>query len=129
MSLVDNENDEYVSIGSVLKKKGITVDEIIIDSENNSLDNVYLKEIDNYHNIIMATLNVAKDDYQVQVYNSLPKEKTTIIAMRSPYDALYLKGLCGYICIYEATTLAINSLCECMLEHVYNGKLPISLDM
>ena len=77
----------------------------------------------------MATINVSCDDYQVKVFNSLPKEKTTVVAMRSPYDALYLKGLCGYICIYEATALAINSLCECMLEHIYNGKLPISLDI
>ena len=129
MSLVDNENDDYVSIGSVLKKKGITVDEVIIDSDNDNLDNEYLKNINNYHNIIMATINVSCDDYQVKVFNSLPKEKTTVVAMRSPYDALYLKGLCGYICIYEATALAINSLCECMLEHDFKGKLPISLDI
>ncbi len=129
MSLVDNESDFYVSLGSVLKKKGIDVDEVIIDSDNNNLDNEYLKNLKIYHNIIMATINVSQDDYQVQVFNSLPKEKTTVVAMRSPYDALYLKGLCGYICIYEATALAINSLCECLLEHDFNGYLPISLDI
>lgn len=128
-SLVDNVNDSYVSIGSVLKRRGINVDEVIIDSDNDNTNNELIKNSNKYDNIIMATINVQNDDYQVEVFNSLPKEKVTIIAMRSPYDIYHLDHVSGYICIYEATELAINSLCDSLIDNKYYGILPISLNI
>ena len=127
-SLVDNSDESYVSIGTILNKKGYKVDEVIIDSSEDNISKELIKNASSYDNIIMATYNVQKDDYQVTVFNELPKEKVTVIAMRSPYDLLFLDGVRGYICIYEATELAINSLCECLIDKKYYGKLPISLD-
>ena len=126
-SLVDNSDESYVSIGTILKKRGYKVDEVIIDSSDNNLDIDFIKNAKDYDNIIMATYNIQKDDYQVEVFNSLPKNKVTVVAMRSPYDILFLDDVWGYICIYEATELAINSLCDCLIENKYFGKLPISL--
>lgn len=127
-SLVDNENDRYVSIGTILNNRGIKVTELIIDNNENNLDNEIFKRLDEFDNIIMATYNVVPNDYQNIVFNSLPKEKVTVVSMRSPYDVMYLDGVCGYICIYEATNLAINSLCDCLISDKFYGKLPISLD-
>lgn len=129
MSLVDNEKDEYVTIGQTLKKNGVMVDEVIIDSTEDNLSKEEIINANKYDNIIMATINVQADDYQVDVYKSLPSKKVTVVAMRSPYDVLYLPNIQGYICIYEATALAINSLCEALIENKFNGKLPISLNI
>lgn len=126
-SLVDNSDDKYVSIGTILKKRGYQVDEVIID-DSLCIDSEITNKYEAYDNIILATYNVQKDDYQVKVFNSLPKEKVTVIAMRSPYDIYYLDDVYGYICIYEATELAINSLSEALIENKFYGKLPISLN-
>ena len=99
---------------------------IIIDNDN--YDELSLYDFNQYDDIIMATYNVGKDDYQVKVFNTLPIDKVTVVSMRSPYDYLFLNGVKNYICIYEATTLAINSLCDCMISNKFYGKLPISLD-
>ena len=125
-SLVDNENEKYTSIGTCLKNRGINLDEVIIDNDN--YDELSLYDFNQYDDIIMATYNVGKDDYQVKVFNTLPIDKVTVVSMRSPYDYLFLNGVKNYICIYEATTLAINSLCDCMISNKFYGKLPISLD-
>ena len=127
-SLVDNSDVSYITIASVLKQKGIEVSEVIIDSDDDNLNKDFIKNAKKFDNIIMATYNVRSDDYQVEVFNALPKNKVTIVAMRSPYDIMYLDGACGYICIYEATELAINSLCDSLIEKKYYGKLPISLN-
>lgn len=127
-SLVDNANNEYVSLANLLKKNCCDASEVIISDEDQKLDEIN-KIKDDYEQIIFATYNVRANDYQVKVYNELPKDKLTVVAMRSPYDAMYLDDLQGYICIYEATELALNSLCEAIKNGSYIGKLPIKLNI
>lgn len=127
-SLVDNATNEYVSLANLLKNKKCDADEIIISDEDLRIEEINNIK-DNYEQIIFATYNVCKDDYQTKVYDILPKDKVTVVAMRSPYDAMYLNNIKGYICIYEATELALNSLCNAIETGKYIGQLPIKLSI
>lgn len=128
-SLVDNEVSDYITLGSCLKKHDIDLEEIIISSDSVDLELINNK-INNFNRIIMATYNVNKDDYQTKVFNCLPKDKVTVVAMRSPYDIYYLEGLNNYICIYEASELALNNLSLCLVgKKKFKGKLPVKLSL
>lgn len=126
-SLVDNEVNDYVTLGNCLKKHNVNLDEIIISAEEFNLSFIKERAL-SYDKIIMATYNVCKDDYQTKVFNCLPKDKVTVVAMRSPYDIYHLEGLESYICIYEASDLALNNLALCLVgKERFLGKLPVKL--
>ena len=87
-----------------------------------------MQNAEKYDKIIMATLNVKADDYQVKVFNALNKEKVVVVSLRSPYDNMHLKGLENYICLYEVTKWSLMSLAKCLQGKVkFQGKLPIKL--
>ena len=126
-SLVDNEVNDYITLGTCLKKQGMELEEIIISCDDYNLSSIKEKVLD-FDKVIMATYNVCKDDYQTKVFNCLPKDKVTVVAMRSPYDIYHLEGLRSYICIYEASDLALNNLSLCLVgKEKFLGKLPVKL--
>lgn len=127
-SLVENENDEYATFGSILKKYGYDYDELIVSEE--LLDIETIKDIQKkYNKIIFATYNIREGDYQTKIYDLLDKEKVIAISMRSPYDIKYLPNVLNYICIYEPTKLALNSLALNIIgQRKFAGKLPVKLD-
>lgn len=123
LTLVDNEDGEYKSLGSYLPN----VKEI---KYNRDLENIDLiKQISkNYDKIYLITMNVSKGDYQTKVYEALDKEKVIGISIRSPYDALYLEGLNNYICSYEVGDNSLKSLAKALKGEIeFKGKLPIKL--
>ncbi len=127
-SLVDNDNQEYDTLGKILNENKIACDEVIYE-EN---EDIIKKIIDNnkkYDKIILATYNVRKNDYQEKLWEGLKtiRAKIIVVSMRSPYDIMYLEGVKTYICIYETSTLAFNSLAKCLLENKFYGKLPVKL--
>ncbi len=121
-SLVDNENQEYETLNKFLGVK-----EIIYDKEK--LNFSLIEDIqENYDKIILATYNVTDNDYQVELFNLLNKDKVTVVSLRSPYDVLKLEGCKSYICIYEATREALFSLSKVLKgENEAKGKLSIKL--
>lgn len=125
-SLVDNADEEYVSLGNVFKRYNKSFDEIIYDSEMVDV----IKDIDTnkYDKIILCTYNVTKDDYQTKLWSKLDKEKTMVVSMRSPYDINHLDNVNNYICIYEATLLALQSLVEAIIKNEFKGKLPVKIN-
>ena len=126
-SLVDNDVNDYVTLGNCLKKQDVDVDEIVISNDDFNLSYISEKTL-SYDKIIMATYNVCKDDYQTKVFNCLPKDKVTVVAMRSPYDIYQLEGLKSYICVYEASDLALSNLALCLVgKEKFLGKLPVKL--
>ena len=119
-SLVDNANENYKTLSSFFEK-----DEIIFDSELENLSEI-IEKSKNYDKIILCTYNVQKDDHYTKVFNAIDKNKTIVVSMRSPYDYLYLNDLSTYICIYEATSLSLTSLSNCLSsKNQFKGKLPI----
>ena len=134
-SLVDNADEEYVSLGTVFKRNNMTLDEIIYDSDIiNNIDSVesFLDKITSlqkdYEKVILCTYNVTKDDYQTKLWKVLDKDKTMVVSMRSPYDINHLENVNNYICIYEATLLALQSLTKAIIKNDFKGKLPVKID-
>ncbi len=122
-SLVDNSNNEIVSIGKILN-----CDEIIYEDEN-CFENI-VQKIEKYDKIILATYNTNKDSIQTKLYNLLKNNNKLIcVALRSPFDILYMDGCKTYICTFDCTKESINALCECLKENTFSTKLPINLDI
>lgn len=120
-SLVDNENNNYETLGKYLPFQEIIFDENFKDYIN--LMHIQAK----YDKIIMATYNVKKDDYQHQLYNRLDKDKVIIIALRSPYDILVMGDVKTYICTYDCTKESLRALSSKLMTNDFTGKLPIKL--
>ena len=75
-------------------------------------------------------MNVQLDDYQSKLWKKLDKNKTLVVSMRSPYDIKKLEKLQNvenYICIYEATQLALESLVETLIDNTFYGIIPVKL--
>ncbi len=123
LTLVDNETSEYKTLKTYLTD----IDEIKYDRELENLE--YIETISKkYDKIIMATMNVTKDDYQTKVFDCLDKSKTVVCSMRSPYDSLYLKGLQNYICLYEVGEDSLKALSRALKGEIeFKGKLPVRL--
>ncbi|HHU55206.1 MAG TPA: glycoside hydrolase family 3 protein [Acholeplasmataceae bacterium] len=121
-SLVDNENNTTETLG-----KYLNYPEIIISEDNMNLEMIVQNESE-YDKIIMANYNVKKDDYQEKVYKLLNKEKTILIALRSPYDINLCKGPNTYICTYDCTKEVLEALSKKLLDNNFLGKLPIILE-
>ena len=51
-----------------------------------------------------------------------------VVSMRSPYDINHLDNVNNYICIYEATLLALQSLVEAIIKNEFKGKLPVKIN-
>lgn len=124
-SLVDNDdNNNYYTIGKSLKAKGIDCDEIIYE-ENSDILKKCMDFQKKYDKIILATYNVRENDYQKLLFDNLDHNKTIVVSMRSPYDILYLNDVKTYICIYETSKIAYESLTKCLLNNKFFGLLPV----
>lgn len=120
-SLVDNENSSYETLGKYLKCK-----EIIIDNNSENLD--YIRNVAKlYDKIILATYNLKQDDLAVRLFNQIDKNKTIVVALRSPYDIMLLEGVKTYICTYDVTKESLKALSIRLKDNLFSGKLPITL--
>ena len=121
-SLVDNENQEYETLN-----KYLNVDQFIYDKEKLNYSEIIAVQT-GYDKIIMCTYNVTENDYQVELFNLLNKDKGTVVSMRSPYDLVKLDSCRSYICIYEVTKEALASLSKVLKGEIQaRGKLSIKL--
>lgn len=121
-SLVDNENQDYQSLG-----KFLPYDEIIVDEETDSSEISRLGG--NYDIIILATYNVVAGDRQQRLFASLDRKKTVVVSLRSPYDILHLPGVENYICAYEATEPSLRHVSACLMgKSPFRGRLSIKLE-
>src|SRR5690625_62185 len=111
-----NEHTTVKSISSKIKKTEI---EEMIDGMNT------------YDAVIIGTLNVKKQDYQVRLIEKLVKEhsKVIVISLRNPYDYIYLsKDIRAYISTYEYTKPALQTAIEAIFGKInVSGKLPVTL--
>lgn len=122
LTLVDNETSEYKTL-----KTFLDIDEIKYNKELENLELIKTLS-DKYDKIIMATMNVSRDDYQTKVFNALDKSKTIVCSMRSPYDSMYLDGIENYICMYEVGEDSLRTLAKALKGEIkFSGKLPVKL--
>lgn len=120
-TLVDNENDEYYTLGKYLPFK-----EIVYDEE---CDYAYIANVSKeFDRIIFCSYNVSERDYQSTLFSYLDKSKVVGVALRSPYDYLHLKGLTQFLLIYEPTAYALQTIKKVLMgEIIAKGKLPIKI--
>ena len=112
------DNVDYSTLGKYMKQ-----DEVILRADE-ELD----IDCEKYDKIVFVTYNVQKDDYQVQFFNKLDKEKTIVVSLRSPYDINHLFGLKSYICAYEPTDLAVRNVKKALMGEIeFLGKIPVKL--
>lgn len=120
-SLVDNKINEYTTLG-----KYCGCEEIIFDENKNNFDSI-IEKTEKYDKIVIGTYNIKKGDFQEELFNLLNKDKTIVVALRSPYDIKYLKKCKSYICIYDYTIETIKELSVKLYSDEFHGKLPINL--
>lgn len=120
-SLVDNENNQYETLG-----KFLGCEEIIIDNLMNNYENIIQNQA-KYDKIILATYNVSAHDYASILYGQLDKEKIIHVALRSPYDLRYIKNTKTAICTYDCTKETLRSLSIKLKTNKFSGTLPVKI--
>jgi beta-N-acetylhexosaminidase len=121
-SLVDNENQKYKTLSNYFMAS-----EIIYNFSLANLKQI-LESVPRYDKIILATYNVVGDDFQTKLFNQLPKDKTLVVALRSPYDLNHLKGTKNYVCLYELTPQSLQAFAKALRgETQFTSTLPIKL--
>lgn len=120
-SLVDNEENNYETLGKLLPYP-----EIIIDKDMKNYQKIR-EMASNYDKIILASFNATSDDYFSILHQQLPKEKIIHIALRSPYDINILKGSASAICTYDCTKESLKALSTKLITNEFYGRLPIKL--
>jgi len=88
------------------------------------------KEAENKELVVIGTYNASLNEGQAQLVNSLQKinKNIIVVALRNPYDLLKFKEVSTYLCTYEYTPLALESVLDVLSgNYVSQGKLPVSL--
>lgn len=120
-TLVDNENDDYQTLG-----KYLDFDEIVYDDDSDLA--LIANKSKQYERIIFCTFNVGSNDYQTRMFSLLDKSKTLGISLRSPYDYLHLKALENFILAYEPTPEALFAVSKILTGKAsLSGKPPIKI--
>lgn len=138
-------NKEDNNLFIVPKIKSITMAEDSVDIDiysEKKFDIIYydlnlsdldIKEIaikaDMYDKIIFGSYNINLYNKQLNLFNTIKNDNCILVSLRSPYDYIYIsKKVSTYICCYEATKLAIDSLFKILFgEEKVKGSLPVSL--
>lgn len=121
-TLIDNDNLDNFKFSN-----HFSGDEIFIDKELENLK-IIRQNILEYDKIILLTYNVSEDDYQVQVFKELDKDKTIVLSIRSPYDIMYLEGVSTYISLYEISDIILNACKDIIYgKNMAKGKLPVKI--
>jgi beta-N-acetylhexosaminidase len=80
--------------------------------------------------VIVATSDVAKNRQQIDLVNALTKARVPliVIAMRSPYDTLYMKNVPTYLAVYGAPPPTLDALVGVLHGRTRaQGRLPVEL--
>lgn len=120
-SLVDNEDNTYETLSKYLKFK-----EVIISEETSNIDEI-VKMSQDFEKIILCTYNLKANDLSQKIFENLDKNKVIVVALRSPFDIMHLKGVNNYICTYDITKESLYALSEKLKDNKFYGKLPVKL--
>ncbi len=80
--------------------------------------------------VIVATTDVPKNKQQADLVNALLREKipTVVVAVRGPYDLMYLKDAPTYLASYGLNPPSIEALAAVLMGKVKpRGRLPVEL--
>lgn len=121
-SLIDNTNNIQISLSKFLH-----CDEIIYE-EIKDLENI-VQKTKKYDKIILATYNTKLNSFETKLFDLLNKDKVVCIALRSPYDILYLNDCRTYICTFDCSNESLYALSKCLKTNIFSTKLPINLNI
>ena len=125
-------NDKYC-ITDEIKKRNIEMDTITINI-NPENENEILEKIEKYEQIVFLCYLINKYNKQLDLLKKIIKKckneniELFIIDTRNPYDYLELKEADNFACMYEYTTISVNTIIKYLNGEIEaNGILPIQL--
>jgi beta-N-acetylhexosaminidase len=78
--------------------------------------------------VVVFTQNAVDDPQQQTLVNSLPSEKTIVVALWSPYDWMTFPDISGYVATYSPLRPAVPAACALLFGAIQaRGQLPITL--
>lgn len=131
-NMLVEDQQHGLTLGKMIKQFN---DHITIKTVANEINETDIEEIvdeaNMYDAVIIGTLNVKKQDYQVRLIEKLVERhsKVIVISLRNPYDYIYLsKDIRAYISTYEYTKPALQTAIEAIFGKInVSGKLPVTL--
>lgn len=127
------EDKRYASLklGKAIQEYDPTAD---IQQISSSLTDKTIADIvkgaSRYEFVIVGTLTVIPDDYQIKLVEKLLEKdiSTVVIGMRSPYDFAYLPDVPAYINTYEFTYPALKVAAAAVFGKIeVSGKSPVTV--
>jgi beta-N-acetylhexosaminidase len=128
VTLVENSEGVLMNLTDSLKKyHQADVLFIPVDPDAHEADEM-LAKLKDYDKIIYCSYNASFNPSQAQLIRSIGSNKLIVIALRTPNDLRVLPDVKTYLCSYEATPLAFESLSEVLTGKINaRGKLPVTL--
>lgn len=133
-AIIDDEFSDDRDIVKRMKKEFNNIESIYMD---NFPSDEYLYEIiekcKTKKQVIVATYNGNINLNQIKLINEIIKvnKNVNIVAMRNPYDIMYIKEkekICSYFCVYEYTPNSINTLIAYFKKQINaKGHCPVRL--
>ncbi|EGD53120.1 Beta-N-acetylhexosaminidase [Thermoanaerobacter ethanolicus JW 200] len=130
ISGVDDALMEKLSFAKEFVKRFGGVEKTILVNPDENLITLLIEEAKDKEIVVIGTYNASLNEGQVRLVRLLLEVNKNIIvvALRNPYDLLKFKEVPTYLCTYEYTPLAIESVLEILSgNYVPQGRLPVSL--
>ena len=79
--------------------------------------------------VVVTTADLQRYPQQAELVRALAAVKpTAMVALRSPYDALFVPGIAAYACAYYGRTSAVSAAADVLLGRVKpQGRLPVEI--
>jgi len=127
VTLADNLDGEPTSLSDYWHHPRLQKQYVPIDPSKEDEDRILAIQKE-YDKIVYCSYNACLIRNQSALIDRLDKEKLIVIALRTPYDLTSFPNISTYLCSYEASPLAFESLSLVLSgQKSATGKLPVNL--
>jgi beta-N-acetylhexosaminidase len=79
--------------------------------------------------VVVFTQDAETNDAQQALVEALPADKTIVVALQSPYDALVLPDIAAYVVTYSPLKPSYDAVCGVLFgDYPSRGKLSVTLE-
>lgn len=127
------EHDEHANydFGDIFKHHipDASVIQIPNEPDEQLIDSITVKA-ENFDVVIIGTVSLTPTNKQIALIQAFIKQGIEVIAVaiRNPYDIIYLPNEVAYVCTYEFSALAIDIAAQAILNNIkVSGTLPVHI--